>query len=276
MRLSPPLARTAAALLTIAGLLAGLGVHRAAAAAPPSAPRLRSVEASVPSTPSRASTLMVRWEDTAETEDGFRINFYRNGTFNGYINSYSKVAGRGGLGAFEVYALDPNTAYCIGVMAYTGTGNNGESTFSPESERRCATTLPTPAAPDLTVTRITGAQALFAGVSSVYEVVIANLGGVTTTGFLNIRAEDGLELAGIVSVPAGFDCVTTTTRYEGPFLRCTGMLAGTESHISNRVAVFQVRVRATGAGTGALSAYAGADKDADGSNAERSLSVTVK
>jgi hypothetical protein len=267
---SRTIVRTTAALLTAAGLLAGLGAHGAAADGAPSAPRLRSVEATSP------TKIMVRWDDTSETEDGFRINFYQNGSFGGYINSYTKVAGHGGLGVFEVYALQPNTAYCIGVKAYTGTGDNGASMFSPESTRLCATTLPTPAAPDLTVTRISGPQQLFAGVSSVYEVVVANLGGATTTGYVNIRAEDGLELVGTASVPAGFDCATTTTRYQGPFLRCTGMLAGTESHISNRVAVFQVRVRATGAGTGALSAYAGATTDADGSNAERSLSVTVK
>ena len=269
-QLSRTVVHTTATLLTAASLLAGLGVHRAAAADAPSAPRLRSVEASSP------TKIMVRWEDTSEAEDGFRINIYQNGSFAGYINSYAKIPGHGGLGMFEVYALQPNTAYCLGVKAYTGTGDNGASIFSPESTRLCATTLTTPAAPDLTVTRISGPQQLFAGVSSVYEVVVANLGGATTTGYLNILAENGLELVGMESVPAGFDCATTTTRYEGPFLRCTGMLAGTESHISNRVAVFQVRVRATGAGTGALSAYAGADKDADGSNAERSLSVQVK
>src|SRR5215217_3294248 len=198
------LVRATAALLSVAGLLAGIGVHGAAAApAALSAPRLRSVEAI------SATSVVVHWEDTAATEDGFRISFYVNGAYGGRIIKYTPVEGKGGLGSFEVYALQPNTRYCMGVRAYIGTGEGG-SAFSDESAQHCETTW---ALPDLTVTRITGQPRLLAGESSVYEVVVANLGGATAKGlFLNLRAGDDLELVGMQNVPAGFECASSTSK----------------------------------------------------------------
>lgn len=268
--LSRSLVRTTAALLTAAGLLAGIGAS--AAATPPSAPRLKAVEAT------SSTTLTVRWQDTAETEDGFRVSLYVNGTISVYMNA-PKVPGKNDIGAWEVPTLKPNTRYCVDVKAFTGTGQNGSSTFSESDERLCGTTLLTPPpAPDLTVTRISGQPQLFNGESSVYEVVVANLGGPTTKGlYLLLRGEYDIELVGMENVPAGFNCATTTTKYEErPFLKCTGALAGTESHPSQRAAVFQVRVRGVSVGDGTLSAYAGAENDADASNANHELDVKVK
>lgn len=256
------------ALLTMAGMLLGAGAHGASASAP-GIPRLTSVESETP------TTILLRWQPPAGVVDGFRINLYKDGSQIGYANAPAK----GSTGAYEVYNLKPETRYCVGLLSYTGSGVNGASVFSQESDRLCVIMKPLPPpAPDLTVTRITGQDSLRAGESSVYEVVMANLGGLTTKGsFLNIRVVDGLELVGMSGTPAGFECAITTTKYEPEgFMRCTGQLAGVEAHPSLRVAIFQVRVRGVSAGASELNAYAGAVDDADGSNATRTLDVTVR
>jgi hypothetical protein len=264
------ISRIAGALVVAAALLAGAGVDRADAATP-SVPRLTAVQTG----PSVSTPLLVRWAPGSSDTNGYRVNLYKYKN-DVLLTWFSLAQSYVATGAYDLpdlpnFSLTPNTRYCVGLQATAGVGQN--VTNSKESNRLCATTPPP--APDLTVMRITGQAQLVVGESSVYEVVLSNHGGATTNGtslsLTSVFGQAGMELVGMETVPAGFLC--TRTNILGEELTCTGPLAGTESHVSERVAIFRVRVRGADRGTGELTAVVITNGIND---SQRSLTVTVK
>jgi CARDB len=169
--------RLAGALLAVAVLALGVGGRGATAADPPAPPIIGSVEAP------DATTLNIRWTNSGPVptvEHGVRINIYQGGK----LISIIPVPGTPGVAAPEgraVNGVSPDTRYCIGLLAYIGTGDNATSTFSEESETRCVTTPPLPTA-DLqvaqlpTVEQAGGVAGCLAGTANNVRVVISNAG----------------------------------------------------------------------------------------------------
>src|SRR6266508_4601746 len=134
--LSQTLVRIAAALLTVAGLLAGLGMRSAAAQTPPAPPTLTKIE------PTATGGLRVGFVDNSSRESGFRVNIYTGGGQLILFTNVARVEAFGQAATREVAGLEPSTFYCVRMVSYIGDGNNGSSVFSTElAITLCATTV---------------------------------------------------------------------------------------------------------------------------------------
>ncbi len=149
------LVRTTAALLTVAGLLAGIGVQHAAADSPTapvyrplSTPVLLSVEAT------SATTILVRWQDNSSGESFYAI---QSSIAPGYVVPPwgaigtalpHEVPGQGGIATVTLRNLEPSTGYCVRVTPVIDTGPVDIYPYRYTSNVLCTIT---PAAPVLRV-----------------------------------------------------------------------------------------------------------------------------
>ncbi len=148
------LARTTAALLTVAGLLTGIGMQRAAAdssllvSTPPAIlplrpARLLSVEATSP------TTIAVRWQDRSEGEFAYLVMFNLEGPGRWYQDQASALPGQGSIGTHTMRNLEPATRYCAQVFPFeAGPIPNPYRKYAYASNELCATT---PTGPVLSV-----------------------------------------------------------------------------------------------------------------------------
>src|SRR3954451_16217514 len=92
------------------------------------------------------SAFYVRWSDHLGEgpADGLRATVYQNERLVLAVNLGNQPA----AGSAEIddpnAILQPSTRYCVGLLAYVGSGTSDGSTFSDESNRFCTTTLAAP------------------------------------------------------------------------------------------------------------------------------------
>src|SRR5215217_6257386 len=136
--------RAAVAVLMAVCLLLSTALHTAAAETEPQPPILHEFIALSP------SSFYVRWSDHLGEgpADGLWANVYQNERLALVVNLGNQPA----AGSDEIDdpngILQPSTRYCVGLLAYVGSGASDSSTFSDESNRFCTTT---PAAPSVKV-----------------------------------------------------------------------------------------------------------------------------
>lgn len=279
-----PAGRLAGALAMVAALMLGSNAPDATAAEPPDPPILEEVTVLPP-----AAVSYTFAKGGTKPVDGLRMNVYRDGRFRVAVNTPTGNVTDAKVTTIQLPAVfEPNTRYCIGLLAYVGTGNNASSTFSQESERLCFTMppqevsrpapepAPSPTKPDLMVTRVSGPTQAFDGTTAVYEIVLANDGTAADgTAQITLNAVDGLDPVEMAETPDGFTCEPHPL---GGF-SCTGSLGGVEDPIQTRVAIFKLQVR--GNGSGAASVYGIANHDGaldemTGDNNVMLRSVTVE
>ena len=262
--------RRAGALLAAAVLALGIGASGGSAAEPPPPPDLESVEVIPP-----AGIKFTVLTSSTEPIDGIRLNVYQNGAFRRAFNTPLEGMTHITVTIFQrPDVFRPNTRYCVGLLAYVGTGDNNSSTFSEESQRRCFTmpvgagnagapapapAPPPPTKPDLAVTRVSGPTELFNGTAAVYEVVLANDGAAATgTAQITIYAAGGLDAEEMVEIPAGFTCEDDPIGFS-----CTGSLGGVDDPIQTQVAIFKVRMRGVTPGPASVEGRANNDGSLD-------------
>jgi len=285
--ISEKLGRLAAALAVAATLALGIGAPAATAADPPDPPEIREVSAAPP-----LGIRFTWFASGTKPIDGVRLTIYQSNAFLGFNNTPAGGA-RSGFVAFQSgTTFKPDTRYCVGLVAYVGTGATEASTFSEESERRCFTmppreggaTAPNPAPPpppppptkpDLMVTRVSGPADVFDGVTAVYEVVLANDGTAAQgTAQVQINAAGPIEPEEMAETPDGFACDLGDLGFS-----CTGSLGGVDDPIQERVAIFKVRMRGNGTGAATVIGSAnhfGALDEMTVDNNLKLLQVTVK
>jgi hypothetical protein len=130
-RFSKQLARLAAAALIVAGVGAGLGAHSVSADEVGNVPHLISVVGDSP------TTLKVTWQDRTDNELFFEIVVTKGAgpyTIPGYPDKLPALPGTGSTVTSYVTGLQPQTYYCVMVVAFL-TDNSGKS-----SDTICGTT----------------------------------------------------------------------------------------------------------------------------------------
>jgi hypothetical protein len=292
--------RWRAGLLLAIGLMLGGGAPGAAAADPPAPPTLQWVRVDPPA----AVVYQFNLNGDAPV-NGVRLNVYQNNRFVHAFQQQLSPADRDGkvTNPQNRSLFKSNTRYCVGLLAYVGTGNNSSSTFSEESERQCFTippyadevgpapkpasegapkpapapeAPPPPTKPDLTVTRLTGPTEVFDGVAVEYEVAIWNDGTPAQgTAQVAILAEGPLESIGVLEVTNnGFVCEARTSGFT-----CVGSLGGVDDAVQTRGAAFRVQVRGNGSGEALVRGSINHDRSLDEMSTDnniKQLIVTVK
>jgi hypothetical protein len=221
--------RLAVALMVAACLALGAGVQGATAVVPPHPPTLLDFYADTP------TEVSIKWtnHDHARS-DGIRVDLYQNDV--SVVAWVLRDAPGFGTTRFSDGGLQPDTGYCLGLRAYSGSGEDAFSSFSAESERLCTTTPASegfvPGPVDLLLENIRGREELTvpAGATIAYLIVFRNLGNdaigsvvvdIATSGVLTLSADQTLVRPGWEA--SGFTCGSTPpTGAATAGLRCTG------------------------------------------------------
>jgi hypothetical protein len=131
---------------------------------------------------------------------------------------------------------------------------------------------PAPSLPDFTITSIIGNAQLTQGLSSTYDVILANLGAKPSGQVqVQIQVTGSLRYLQMAQTPAGWTCLGNGT------VTCTGPLGGVGAPPTS--VEFQLQVQAAQQGLGSISAYANpsnAIQESNENNNAQTLPVTVK
>jgi hypothetical protein len=249
--------------LAAACLMLSTNIRGAAAESEPRPPILHELMALSP------SSFYVRWSEHLGEgpTDGLWANVYQNERLTLAVNLGNQPA----AGSAEIEdpngILQPSTRYCVGLLAYVGSGASDSSTFSDESNRFCTTTPAAPsvkviprgpiptevtqqaAPPDLALEAIRGREEReWTGVKETtptYLIALRNDGAdalgtvvveIATSGVLSLAelppaARDGW-------AANGFTCTSTTpSGRANASLRCTGGTLRSEQSTSSPIVV---------------------------------------
>jgi hypothetical protein len=238
----------AVAVLMAACLLLSTALRAAAAETEPQPPLIRELTMLSP------SLFYIRWSSRSGggPADGLWANLYQNERVVLAVNLGNQPA----AGSAEIDdpngILQPSTRYCVGLLAYVGSGASDGSTFSDESNRFCTTTpaapsvkviphapiptevMPPTSSPDLALEAIRGREEReWADVNETtptYLIALRNDGAdALGTVVVEIATSGALTLAELTSAARegwatdGFTCTATTpSGRANTGLRCTG------------------------------------------------------